>query len=157
MENRNNDINYISEKVISSGYRLTTQRYEIIKTIYENNKHMNADEIYAKIKDKNIGISTVYRSLLILEHIGILKRINAINVSYYELQDIGEVHIHAKCRKCNEIIDIKKERVSNSLKSLIKNIKKEYKVTINSTSIMLLGICGKCENDIKLNSNANRR
>ncbi len=151
------DISYISEKLINGGYKITKQRCEIIKTMYENNVHMNADEIYEKVRHKKIGLSTVYRNLMILESVGVLKQINTANTNYYELQTVEEVDIHVKCTKCNEIVDIKKEKLEKSLNELIKNIKKEHKIIINSTSIMISGICEECENKITLNINSNRK
>ncbi|WP_237737324.1 Fur family transcriptional regulator [Clostridium carboxidivorans] len=108
MKKGTTDVSYISEKLADNGYKITKQRCEIIKAIYENNVHMNADEIYKKVKHKKIGLSTVYRNLMILETVGAIKRINTANTSYYELQTLGEIDIHAKCIKCNKIVDIKK-------------------------------------------------
>lgn len=149
MKNQISDVSYISEKLIDGGYKLTKQRYEIIKTIYKNNIHMNADEIYKKVKHKKIGLSTVYRNLMVLESVGILKRINLANTSYYELQTAGDLCIHVKCIKCNKIIDIKKENLTQNLESLIKSIKNEHKIKINNPSIDLVGICEECEKSIR--------
>lgn len=156
MKKGTTDISYISEKLINSGYKITKQRCEIIKIMYENNVHMNADEIYKKVKHKKIGLSTVYRNLMVLETVGAIKRINTANTSYYELQTIGEVDIHAKCIRCNKIVDIKKEKLEENLRKLIKNIKQERKIMINSTSIVLSVICEKCKSEIMLNRNSNK-
>lgn len=150
MKEKTTDVSYISERLVDGGYKMTKQRYEIIKTIYKNNTHMNADEIYKKVKHKKIGLSTVYRNLMILEAVGVLKRINVANKSYYELQAVGDVCIHVKCIKCNKIIDIKKENLAQNLEKLIKNIKEDYGIKINDPSIVLLGICEKCENNIRI-------
>ncbi|AWI07775.1 transcriptional repressor [Clostridium drakei] len=156
MKKKTTDISNLSEKLISNGYKITKQRCEIIKAIYENSVHMNADEIYKKVKHKKIGLSTVYRNLMILETVGIIKRINAANTSYYELQTIGEIDIHAKCIRCNKIVDIKKEKLEENAKKLIKNIKQERGSIINSASIVLSVICEKCKSEIILNRDSNK-
>lgn len=156
MKKRTTGISYISEKLINSGYKITKQRCEIIKIMYENNVHMNADEIYKKLKHKKIGLSTVYRNLMVLETVGAIKRINTANTSYYELQAMGEIDVHAKCIKCNKVVDIKREKLAENLKELIKNIKQEREIMINSTSIVLSVICEKCKKEIILNRNSNK-
>ena len=145
MINKSKDIKYIRNQLTREGYKFTNQREQIIETIYENNMHMNADEIQSKVKNKSIGISTIYRNLIILEEVGVLKKINITNTSYYELDKSGKhkVQIHAKCVKCNKIIDINEEAISESLDSLIEKSKK--KINVKSASIVLSGVCKECE------------
>ncbi len=147
MINKSKDINYIREQLQCGGYKLTKQRLQIIEIMYKNNKHMTADEIYREVESKNIGLSTVYRNLMILEEVGVLKRINLPNISYYELEVVGKdkFHIHVKCIKCNKIIDINEEEISEDFCALIEKLKKKHIVTIKSTSVMLSGICNKCK------------
>lgn len=149
MRNEAADINYISEKLKTGGYKLTKQRYEIINVMQKNNVHMNADEIYKKVKRKKIGLSTVYRILMILESVGAVKRINAANISYYELQNDEEIDIHVKCVKCNKVVDIRREKLGEDLVELIKNINESHGIIVNSTSIVLAGTCNKCETEAR--------
>jgi len=39
------------------------QKKIILRTILDNKTHINAKEIYEKIKDTNIGLATIYRVL----------------------------------------------------------------------------------------------
>ena len=148
MINKSKDIKYIRNKLTNEGYKFTNQREKIIEAIYENNMHMNVDEIHSKVKSENIGISTIYRNLRILEEVGVLKKINITDTSYYELDNAGKhkVQIHAKCVKCNKIIDINEDEISENLDSLIEKLKKKIKV--KSASIVLSGICKECERKI---------
>lgn len=147
MINRVNDINLIGDKLKDGGYKLTKQRLHIINEIYKSNMHVNADEIYSKVKRRNIGLSTVYRNLIILEEVGVLKKINITNISYYELDltDKYKFHIHAKCVKCNKIVDIDETGVSEDYGSLIKILREKHEILVESTSVVLSGVCKECE------------
>lgn len=146
MKIKNNNLEQIKDHLIKIGYKLTDQRLQIIK-VFLGSKHMNAYEIYQEVKEYNIGLSTVYRTLTSLEEFGILKRINGRDICYYELVDFDEqkVDIHAKCIKCNNVIDIDEIEASEELSALIKKMKDNHDVTIKSSSIILSGVCGKCE------------
>lgn len=145
--NKNEYTSYIKEHLKLGGFRTTNQRLQIIDVIYENNMHMNIDEIYSKLKSKKVGISTIYRNLIRLEQVGVLKRIDITNNSYYELEEIGErkFHIHIKCGKCNKVIDINAEEVLQNFEGLTEELKKKHKITIKSTSVVLSGVCMDCE------------
>lgn len=147
-----NDISCIRKKLEYRGYKFTKQRFQIIKVIYKNNKHISADEIYRKVKNKNIGLSTVYRNLIIFEEIGILKKINITNISYYELTIMGKYkfHIHAKCVKCNKIVDINEEEISEGYGALIGKLKERHEILVESTSVVLSGVCKDCEMKLRM-------
>ena len=144
--------NYIEEKLKCGGYKLTTQRLNIIKVIYKNNRHMSADEIYNEVKDKKIGLTTVYRNLMIFEEIGIVKKISITNINYYELDIMNEykVHIHAKCSKCNKIMDVNEVEVTEEYLSLIKNLKKKFKIAVESISVVVSESCENCNSKLKI-------
>jgi Fur family transcriptional regulator, ferric uptake regulator len=150
--NKDKYISYIKERLKLGGCRTTTQRLQIIDVIYENNKHMNIEEIYSKLISEKVGISTIYRNFIKLEEVGVLKRIDVANTSYYELEEIGEnkFHIHIKCDKCNKIIDINEEEISQNFAELTAGLKKKHKITVKSTSVVLSGVCMECETNIKV-------
>lgn len=147
MINKSMSIKYIRDKLTTGGYKFTEQRLQIIKAICENNRHMNADEIYRKVKIHNIGISTVYRNLTILEEVGVLKKINVSNICYYELEGFGDdnVDVHAKCIKCNKIIDIDEVESSGNLHDFIENLREKHNITVKSSSIILSVVCKECK------------
>lgn len=146
------EINYIEEKLRCAGYKLTAQRLNIIKVIYKNKRHMSADEIYNEVKDKKIGLTTVYRNLMIFEEIEVVRKISITNINYYELDIMSEykVHIHAKCSKCNKIMDVNEVEVTEEYLSLIKNLKKKFKIAVESISVVVSESCESCNSKLKI-------
>lgn len=144
------NLKYISKaklKLKAKGYKLTSPRYEILQVICDIKKHVDANEIYKRVKSKNIGLSTVYRSTAIFEEVGIIRKIYASNVSYYEIEPVGEekVHIHSKCINCNKIMDLKDEYVQASLKKFMNSLQSYDGISFEGISVILSVLCEKCK------------
>ncbi|HEY8892865.1 MAG TPA: transcriptional repressor [Clostridium sp.] len=149
MINKRKEINHIRDKLIQRGYKLTKARLKIIEVFCENDCLMYADEIYKRVRIKSVGhsISTIYRNIAILEQIGVLKKIYISNTCYYKLEKTEKhvFNIHAKCVKCNKIIDINEEEISENLDSSIEKFNRKQKNEIKSTNVILSGVCKECE------------
>ena len=136
----------IKELVEQNGYKFTIQRRIILEELINAEKHLKVEEIYEKIKQKNIGLATVYRTLEIFADLGIVKEINIDGVCYYEqkLYSRKPLHIHFKCIRCNSIIDINDIEAVIAYLKLNKKIEENNKIQIHDIDIMLSGICTKC-------------
>jgi len=149
MINKRKHISNIREKLVQRSYKLTKPRIKLIEVICENDFFMSTDEIYRKVRNKSEGhsISTIYRSISILEEVGVLKKIYIVNICYYKLEETGkhEFHVQAKCVKCNKIIGINEEEISEALDSSIEKLNKKQNIVIKSTNVVLSGICKECE------------
>lgn len=71
----------IIERLRDEGCRITKQRKVIIDVIM-NNDFSSCKDIYYQVtvKDKTIGMATVYRMIRQLEDMGIINRIDTIEV-----------------------------------------------------------------------------
>ena len=71
-------MNRIQQKVRAKGYKLTPQRRATLDVILQNkDKHMSAEEVFLEVKKNcpEIGLATIYRTILLLEEIQILQRL----------------------------------------------------------------------------------
>lgn len=134
-----------------SGYKLTLGRRIVLITILDSKTHLNVKEIYEKTKEKHIGFATVYRTLKIFNELGIVKEININGISYYELKIFSgkPLHIHFKCSKCNNIIDIYSQNLNFDYIKLNKKVEEENNLEIYDSNIMFIGICSKCRDELK--------
>ncbi len=65
----------IVQKMQEQGKKLTDQREILINIILEDRWHSNKEIYYEAVKrDKNISVATVYRTMDLLEEIGVLRR-----------------------------------------------------------------------------------
>jgi Fur family peroxide stress response transcriptional regulator len=88
------------------GLKLTPQRMEIIKDLYEF-EHSNIDEIYKRVKIKYpyISITTLYRTIEVLLEKGKIKYVGIDKTSrFFDIK--LEQHHHIICKRCNKIENI---------------------------------------------------
>ena len=141
------DYTILKEDLKKKGYKLTPQRRAIVDTIVVNEgKHLTAEEIYDEVKKDcpEIGLATVYRTILLLEEIGVVSRLHLNDgCSRYELVHSDEVHRHHHliCNVCNKVIEVK----DDLLEEIEDKIEKEYKFKIVDHVLKFYGICNECQ------------
>ncbi|MCG8343946.1 MAG: transcriptional repressor, partial [Chlorobiales bacterium] len=77
--------NLFKELMKAQGYRCTRERITVLKEIYESDNHLDADEIFVRLKKKGVSISraTVYHTLDLLFKFHLVNKI-----------DLGHKHTH---------------------------------------------------------------
>ena len=137
----------LKEDLKKKGYKLTPQRRAIVDTIvFNEGKHLTAEEIYDEVKKDcpEIGLATVYRTILLLEEIGVVSRLHLNDgCSRYELVHSDEVHRHHHliCNVCNKVIEVK----DDLLEEIEVKIEKEYEFKIVDHVLKFYGICHECQ------------
>lgn len=140
------DFENLKEELKKKGYKLTPQRRAIVDTIIANEgKHLTAEEIYdeVKIACPEIGLATVYRTILLLEEMGIVYKLDLNDgCSRYELAHINETHRHHHlvCNNCGKVIEVQ----DDLLEDLEVQIEKVYKFKILDHSVKFFGVCDCC-------------
>ncbi len=137
----------VKKMIEKKGYKFTNQKKIILEELFKTNTHLNSKEMYEKVKDKKIGLATVYRTLNSFNKIGIVKEINIDGISYYELKMYSKkpLHIHFQCTKCNNITDIDDTNITLKYLKINKEIENKNNIDIYDVDIMLVGICDKCK------------
>jgi len=136
----------IKKLIETKGYKFTIQKRIILEELFNTDIHLTAKEIYSNVKNKNIGLATIYRTMSLFTTIGIVKEIQADGMSYYELKMYSKkpLHIHFRCTQCNRIIDIDNSKIDIKYLKLNKEIEEDQKLEIFDANIMLIGKCSKC-------------
>lgn len=140
------------KKIIGrSGYKFTLQKQIILEIMLNSEGHLNAKDIYNRVKDKSIGIATIYRSLKEFSQLGIVKEVNVDGINYYEMKIFSRkpLHIHLKCCNCDNIIDIDSSGLNIEYLKLNQLIEKKNNVEIKDIDIMFTGLCSKCKEEEK--------
>lgn len=139
----------LKENLKEKGYKLTPQRRSIVDSIIENEgKHLTAEEIYdhVKIDCPEIGLATVYRTIILLEELGIVCKLDlGDGCSRYELihDEESHQHHHLICSNCGKVIEVE----GDLLEALERNIEEKYKFTIQNHSLKFFGRCSECTED----------
>lgn len=139
-------IEYLKEKLKEKGYKLTPQRKAILDIILETEgKHLSAEEIYELTKDKcpETGLATVYRTMQMLDEIGLIYKHNFDDGrSRYEISHHNEDHQHHHliCLSCNKVIEVEEDL----LEQLEEGIERKYNFVINNHNVKFFGYCENC-------------
>lgn len=99
------------------GLRMTPQREKILQ-VFENmaeSDHISAEELYRRLQNqgKNIGLSTIYRTLHLMTKIGFLRELElAEGHKHYEINlKSSEIHHHLLCIQCHRTIEFKNDQI----------------------------------------------
>jgi Fur family transcriptional regulator, ferric uptake regulator len=103
------------QRLRAQGYRLTPQR-ELILAAVERLEHATPDEIFAEVSAQStaINISTVYRTLEVLEELGLVRHLHLSDraPTYHSVHG-GPAHFHLSCRNCGQVISVDEERAAD--------------------------------------------
>ena len=132
----------ITGKLSKLGYRLTPQRMMILSAIENSDDHISAEEIYTQIVAKypNVNISTVYRTLELLNRLGLVTEtdLGGGRVRYHPAEK-GHHH-HLVCRECGATIDL-----DGSLLAPLKDaLLREHQFIADLRHLAILGRCINC-------------
>ena len=129
----------------SNNLKFTSQREAILKTLYENPDHFTPENLYLLIKEKypesNIGVTTVYRTLNLLEENNIATSISFGSAGKkFELGNKPH-HDHLICEKCGKIVEFEDE----AIEQLQEKIATLYHFKLTNHLMQLYGICQACQ------------
>lgn len=147
----NIDMNLLKEELKQKGYKLTPQRRAIVDTIIEKEgEHLTAEEIYDEVKKNcpEIGLATVYRTILLLEELGVICKLDLNDgCSRYEIvhKDETHRHHHLVCNECKGVLEVQ----DDLLEELEAIIEKSYEFKILDHSVKFFGLCKKCQSENK--------
>ncbi len=141
------DLDKLRELLIKNNYKVTKQREVIFNTLLEDEEsHLSPEELHEIVnkKDKDIGIATVYRTLLLFEELGVVFKLDFDDNRYrYEIVSDGEKHHHHHliCSSCSKVIEVKDDLLDN----IEEDIEDNYKFKISDHDLKFYGICSECQ------------
>ena len=133
-----NIISYLKENNI----KVTNARKSILEIIICSKDAINANLIYALLKKENIKIdlSTVYRTLDLLEGKKILNKFDLGNNMYnYTINNNSHKHV-IECDLCH-----KKMIIDCPIPQIEEQIKAKTGITLTESHVYLKGICKECK------------
>ena len=132
----------IIDKLSQAGHRLTPQRLMIVSAIENSSDHISAEEIYAQVAAKfpNVNISTVYRTLELLQRLGLVTEtdLGGGRVRYHPAEK-GHHH-HLICEQCGAVIDLDESVLAPLKDALLR----QCNFVADLKHIGIFGRCVKC-------------
>lgn len=135
-----------------NGYHFTKQRQLICEKLLNSpKKYLTGTEIFNYLKSENtdLCLATVYRTIDVLEKIGLLKKAMIKDkVIKYQVcfNCTEEIHGHLVCKHCNNIFKLESE----NLNKLIAEIRDDYDFIIENHFINFKGVCANCKQELNI-------
>ena len=113
-------------------------------------EHLSVEDVYKLLLNKNvdIGLTTIYRTLDMLEKIAILHKIDfGDGRTRYEFRQLQEIHHHHHliCGKCGAVTEFK----DTLLEALEKSIQEVHNFKITDHQVKFFGYCRECQDGKK--------
>jgi len=140
------DIAEFNKMLKDNGYKFTNQRKYIFEVILENeHSHLNSQEIYelVRVKYPEIGVATVYRTLSLLEGMGLIYGVDFEDgYRRYEVARNDEVHRHHHliCLECGEIYEVEEDLLGSIEEILFKT----HQFKVKNHRVKFYGYCKNC-------------
>jgi Fur family ferric uptake transcriptional regulator len=131
--------------------RWTTPRDAILALLKRTTNHVSAKDVYLELQRgfPGVGLTTVYRTLDLLNRAGVVTRINSGD-GQYRYEQIGEGekghHHHLICTSCGKILDYR-DFEAEELDLIRKTevvLAKKFGFEISGHNIEFLGKCEAC-------------
>jgi Fur family ferric uptake transcriptional regulator len=125
----------------ASGYRVTPQRQLVLEAVTKL-EHATPEEIYAEVKQTAVGVnvSTVYRTLELLEQIGLVKHTHLGHGAHRYHLAADAHHVHLVCRDCDSITQLEPSAVG----SLVTALEAEHGFETDVGHLTVFGRCARC-------------
>ena len=140
----------MTDELSHQGYRMTPQRLMIVSAIESSENHISAEDIYALVVAKypNVNVSTVYRTLELLEQLGLVTKteMGVGRIMYHPLEK-GHHH-HLVCRECGNVIDMDE----SALNPLKETLLRDYQFIADLRHLGILGLCANCKQKLQVKS-----
>ena len=124
----------------ASGYRVTPQRQLVLEAVTKL-EHATPEEIYAEVKQTAVGVnvSTVYRTLELLEQIGLVTHTH-LGHGPPSYSTRPHEHVHLVCHRCGKVTEIP----NDELTELAARLQQQYGFELDPGHLALSGRCRTC-------------
>lgn len=125
----------------TAGVKLTHQRIEIFREVAKTEEHPSAETIFAGVRSRipTVSLDTVYRTLSMLEKLGIISRVHAL-CDRARFDANMNPHHHFVCLKCGMVRDF----TSPGLDAFRIPAEVQTWGEVKSIYVELRSVCGQC-------------
>jgi Fur family transcriptional regulator, ferric uptake regulator len=132
----------VLELLRSRGLRMTPQRRAIVTEIMAAKGHINPVAVTRRVRERvpDVNASTVYRTLDLLEEVGILSHAHLETGPEYHRSSDGQ-HVHLTCARCGS-----EESLSMYEAERLRNlISRHHGFQPDFTHFAISGVCARCQ------------
>jgi Fur family ferric uptake transcriptional regulator len=141
MKTTGTDRGDVLERLRERGLRMTPQRRAIVAEVMRTPGHISPTAIARRVQGDMPGVnaSTVYRTLTLLEEVGVLQHSHLESGAEYHRSEEAE-HVHLTCSRCGAD-DALSLREADALQDLIH---RHHGFRADLTHFAITGLCREC-------------
>lgn len=117
--------------------RMTKQRQLLLDIMEQSNKPLSIDDIFSRVDDKKLNLSTVYRTLETFFEAHLVSKTIINQKQYYY---VGHHHHYMVCLSCHDMIEVDCQLEGNE-----KAIGSPYGFEVTYHDMTLYGYCQSCQ------------
>ena len=132
----------VRHRLRERGLRWTPQRRHLIEVMAETDGHITAAELVERCRaaDPETTPSTVYRSLDVLEELGLIRHCHGVD-GREEFHVLPETeHGHLFCQACGRSWDLEQEQAAG----LTRVLRREHGFQVDLSHLSVAGVCADC-------------
>jgi Fur family ferric uptake transcriptional regulator len=133
----------LADLLHARGSRVTPQRQLVIEQVLATHGHIAPEAIYLEVSRRfpSINRSTVYRTLQLLEQMGLISHAHVEEGStrYHRAEE--PAHMHLVCHSCGAIQEIEDLSVGEPLRQILRE---RYGFQSDLTHLAIAGRCRAC-------------
>jgi Fur family transcriptional regulator, ferric uptake regulator len=124
------------------GLRLTPQRQLILEAVHELG-HATPERVHTYVRERvaGVNITTVYRTLELLEELGLVNHTHLSHGSPTYHTTGADQHVHLVCRGCGSIGEVD----PSVMRPVTDRLRDEQNFRVDVGHVSLFGECGNCK------------
>jgi Fur family ferric uptake transcriptional regulator len=136
------EVRNLSTMLRERGYRITPQREAILHEVLRTEGHITPQDVTRRVQRRMpaVNASTVYRTLSMLEDVGVVRHSHLERGAEYHRADDAR-HVHLTCSRCGAEDDL---GVGES-ESLQRLIQRHKGFLPDLTHFAIGGLCARCQ------------
>lgn len=134
------------EQLRARGYRLTPQRRAVLEAV-EELRHATPDQVYAHLQDTGINLSTVYRTLELLDDLELIHHAHLSERAPTYHAAGSHTHSHLVCRGCQQMFSVDEAAMAAALAAVVEPLG----FAPDYGHLSIFGLCRLCREEAASN------
>lgn len=132
----------ITEMLRGNGFKVTPQRLAVYEVLANTKEHPNAEMIFNSLQATypTMSLATVYKTIDILQEIGLVQILNAGEDSFRYDADMSN-HAHVRCTECGRVDDVHDLETSK----ITREIEAGTRYQLQGQQFYFYGVCPACQ------------
>ncbi|MBI4492901.1 MAG: transcriptional repressor [Chloroflexi bacterium] len=131
---------WMLQRLAEEGLRHTEQRAIVVQAIVDKRGAFTAEGLVDELQPRGVARATVYRTVEVLERVGLLARIHLDNRHGYTVCEEGHHH-HLLCERCGVVIPVD----ASDVEVAIRRLADALRFQVDTHLLEFAGLCEACQ------------